>query len=124
MILYNALRTPDGTVIESWGRHDYVTHLDKNGKEYMVDGGFDYLRRSAHGDEVDLSISADPDDHETCREHFTWGTFGKDGKGPFRRVALKDMSDAHIRAVLRTQKQISFDVRRLFENEILYRDKQ
>ena len=125
MILKNSIRTPDGTVLESWSRHDYVTHLDKNGKTYMVDGGLDYLRRSAHGDEVDLSLSADPEtEHEFCREHFMWGTYGKDGKGPFRRIALKDMSDGHIRAVLRTQNHIDSETRLLFENEILYRAKQ
>lgn len=123
MILKNAIRTPDGTVIESKHRHDYVTHLDANGKTYMVDGGRDYFRRSAHGDEEDLSIDADPDDHEFCRQHFTWGTYGKDGKQPFRKVALADMSTGHVKAVLRTQAHISCDVRRLFENELMYRER-
>jgi len=123
MILRNRIRTPDGTVIESWHRHDYVTHEDANGKTYMVDGGHDYLRRSAHGDEEDLSLVADTDDHGFCRQHFLWGTYGKDGKQPFRRVALADMSTEHIKAVLRTQTHLSFEVRRLFENELLYRER-
>ena len=37
-LVYNAIRTPDGTVIESMHRHDYKAYLDKNGKEYMVMG--------------------------------------------------------------------------------------
>jgi hypothetical protein len=123
MILRNRLKTPDGTIIESWHRHDYVTHKDANGKTYMVDGGRDYLRRSAHGDEEDLSIVADPDEHDFCRQHFLWGTYGKDGEQPFRRVVLADMSTEHIKAVLRTQTHLSYEIRRLFENELLYRER-
>ena len=50
-ILSNRMRTPDGTILESKHRHDYVTHLDANGREYMLDGGLDYVRGSANGDE-------------------------------------------------------------------------
>ena len=44
MIIYNAIRTPDGTVIESKHRWDYQAHTDANGQLYAVDGGNDYLR--------------------------------------------------------------------------------
>ena len=50
-ILNSRMRTPDGTILESKHRHDYVTHTDANGKEYMLDGGLDYVRCSANGDE-------------------------------------------------------------------------
>jgi len=38
-LIANALRTPDGTVLESKSRHDYKEYIDANGKTYMIDGG-------------------------------------------------------------------------------------
>ena len=32
-ILNSRMRTPDGTILESKHRHDYVTHTDANGKD-------------------------------------------------------------------------------------------
>jgi hypothetical protein len=69
------MRTPDGTILESKHRHDYVTHLDANGKEYMLDGGLDYVRSSANGDEEFLTICND-DPHEVLRVLVKWGTYG------------------------------------------------
>lgn len=98
-LIYNAMRTPDGTVLVSRHRHDYVTYTDKNGKEYMVDGGLDYIRRSAHGDEADLCLY-DDQPHEVQREVRAWGTRGKDGKQPLKWLVVKDMETTHIEAVL------------------------
>lgn len=33
-LLANRIITPDGTMLQSKHRHDYVTHIDANGKEY------------------------------------------------------------------------------------------
>ena len=120
MILRNALRTPDGTVIESKFRHDYVTHGDANGKQYMVDGGKDYLRRSANGDEVDMSIES-TDDHAHNREYVTWGTYGKEGLGPYKLLVLKDMDTDHIEAIIETQYHISDELWAFFDDELEYR---
>lgn len=119
-IIYNALRTPDGTVLESRHRHDYRTYTDANGKEYMVDGGLDYLRRSAHGDEVDLSVSLD-DEHEVVRVVFTWGTRGPNGDQPFTYVKLCDMDTDHIQACLETQDNMYPQIRAVMQNELLWR---
>ena len=118
-IVYNAIQTPDGTVIESRHRHDYVTHTDANGKTYMVDGGLDYLRRTAHGDEVELSVSLD-DGHEKVREVLTWGTRASHLL-PLAYVKLCDMTTDHIGACLETQNRMHKNVRAAMQNELLFR---
>ena len=100
MIISNSLRTPDGTTITSYHRHDYVVHLDANGKRYMVDGGTDYLRRSANGDEVDLSVEVDDNDFDTLRSLVTWGTYGPDGNQPLKRVTIANLDTDHIYKIL------------------------
>lgn len=120
--LANRIRTPDGTILESMHRHDYVTYIDANGKEYMVDGGLDYLRRNIHDDApyTELSVLS-TDEHSVVREVFKWGTYGIDGKQPLTYVILKDMSWDHIEAILETQTQLREHIRQVFVNELDYR---
>ena len=100
-LVYNAIRTPDGTVLESRHRHDYQVHVDKNGKEYMVDGGLDYTRRTVHADAPyeELSVYTDAP-HDIQRQVIKWGTYGKQGDEPYQLKKLADMTDSHIKAVL------------------------
>lgn len=119
--VYSALRTPDGTLLESRHRHDYATHWDANGKQYMIDGGLEYIRSSAHGDEEYIVVTLD-DPHERVREVVEWGTRGKNGDEPFRRVKLSEMSNAHIQACIDTQKNMYPAFKRAMMNELTYRD--
>jgi len=120
-LLVNALMTPDGTVIQSNHRHDYVTHIDAtNGKGYMIDGGVDYIRCSNHGDERMMTYTIDSSLND-LRQWFTWGTYGIKGDQPFKRVKLRDMSNTHIINILETQFHVQGDMREMFENEIAYR---
>lgn len=122
-IIYNALITPDGTLLESRNRHDYRIYRDANGKEYMLDGGKDYVRSSANGDEVYLTVySTSP--HEEVRKYFEWGTFGKNGVGPFQLKKLKDLTTNHINAILDTQKHIAGSTREILERELNYREEE
>ncbi len=98
-LIRNAIQTPDGTIIESRSRHDYVTHTDANGKEYMVDGGLDYIRRSANGDEIDLCLH-DDEPHEVQRDVLTWGTYGINGDQPLQYKTIADMDTGHLEAVV------------------------
>lgn len=120
-IIKNAMRTPDGTIIESQHRHDYVTHKDKNGKEYILDGGLDYIKSSANGDEEYLTVT-DSDSHEVVREALTWGTYGKDGKSPFHHITLSNMETAHIEACLDTQPSMYPQIRTAMKTELAYRE--
>ena len=121
-IVANRIRTPDGTILESKHRHDYVTYTDANGKEYMVDGGLDYLRRNVHEDAPYKELSVYSDDlHELIREVFKWGTRGKDGKQPLKYVPLKDLTTDHIEAILETQTHISDYIRKIFSDELKFR---
>ncbi len=121
-IVSNRIRTPDGTILESRHRHDYVTYVDKNGKEYMVDGGLDYLRRNVHDDAPYEELSVyDDAPYALIREVFKWGTRGKDGRQPLTYVPLKDLTNDHIEAILETQIHISEHIRKLFIGELTFR---
>ena len=121
-ILSNRIRTPDGTILESLNRHDYVTHLDANGKEYMLDGGLDYVRRSANGGEQLLTVYHD-DPHEVIRDAVTWGTFGINGDEPLKYVTIADMSTEHLQACLDTQKTTMHPAMySVMQDELEYRD--
>lgn len=121
-LLANRIRTPDGTILQSFNRHDYKVHVDKvSGEEYMVDGGLDYVRRNVNkASAEDLSVWSD-DPHEMIREAMHWGTRGVDGKQPLKYVALKDMTTDHIEACLETQMQMLPAFRKAMSDELSYR---
>ena len=98
-LIRNAIQTPDGTILESTHRHDYKTHTDVNGKTYMVDGGLAYLRRSANGDEIDMSLYNDQP-HEVQRDVLTWGTYGINGDQPLQYKSIANMDTGHLEAVV------------------------
>jgi hypothetical protein len=100
-IILNQIRTPDGTILKSMHRHDYVTYIDKNGLEYVVDGGTDYLRRNmnASAPHEELTIYSDAP-FEVIREHYCRGGRGKDGTQPLAWVPLSKMNDAWLTACI------------------------
>lgn len=125
IIIRNAILTPDGTYLRSYHVHDYKTHVDKvTGEVYMVDGGNEYLRRSVNDVPAeDLTVYLD-DNFEVVRMAFVWKSYGKNlehaPNGIY--VALCDMEDDHIEAILTTQTHIRGTfVEKLFKDELKYR---
>lgn len=117
-LIANRIITPDGTVLQSFSVHDYKEYTDKNGLVYMVDGGLSYLRRNVHDDAPFIEASVyDNDLHVIIREAFHWGSYGKGGDQPLKRLALSTMSDDHIKAILETQHHIPPHIRQVFEDE-------
>ena len=120
--VYNAIKTPDGTVLHCEHRHDYKSHEDSNGETYINDGGGFYVRRSLNYIQpIDLSIWKS-DGHEKVRNHFQWTTRGYFGDEPPTKVLLKDMSDEHILNILKTQHHLDDIIRQIFFNEMDYRE--
>jgi hypothetical protein len=123
-IILNQIRTPDGTILKSMHVHDYVTHVDKNGHVYMVDGGSEYLRRNVNRTKLnklqkiwiklksffgitwtdplaytELSIYSNAP-FEVIRENFHRGGRGKDGRQPLTWVPMSQMSDEWLKACI------------------------
>lgn len=122
-LVYNAIKTPDGTVLESTSRHDYVTYKDSsNGLEYMVDGGLDYLRRTQHPNHPYQELTLyDDDNFEKVREVLKWGSRGPDGDRELRWIALCDMETDHIERVLELPYTKDF-IKELLKKELKYRE--
>lgn len=124
-ILLNRIRTPDKTVLTSFHRHDYVTHLDKNGEEYMVDGGSSYLRRSLNTIPYEDLTVVDDGTHETRRENLHWGVnytkeMARLPQTEFRPI--KDLTTGHIEAILHNYGEvISEFYKEAFIQELSYR---
>lgn len=119
-ILLNRIKTPDGTILTSYNRHNYVEYKDTITKEVlMVDGGTDYLRRNM-GTYEELSVY-DDGTHLTRRSAVHWGTRGKDGRQPLVYKPIKELDSDHIEAILKTQHQISDFYREIFKDELKYR---
>lgn len=123
-IVANGITTPDGTTLYSFYRHDYKGYTDSNGEYYFIDGGHDYVRTSWNTTPAVLHTVYDSDPHERIRQHFHWGTYGKDGEQPLRHIPLHSMETDHIKAILLTQAHIPGYVRNIFERELIYRLQQ
>ena len=121
-LLAQRIRTPDGTILQSFNRHDYKTHLDAvSGETYMVDGGLDYCRGISNVVSAEDLCVFVGDDFKHIRSAFCWGTRGKDGQQPLKYVPLKDLDTDHIQAILDTQQHIPDYIRNQFVTELQLR---
>jgi hypothetical protein len=122
IIFRNSIRTPDGTVLISKSRHDYQEHKDLNKEVYAIDGGNEYYSGTVNIIPPE-SLRLDTESpHCELREYFTWGTYGKCGTLPMRKVLLKDLTNEHIEAIIITQIHLPTEMLSLFGDELIYRD--
>jgi len=119
-LLKNAIITPDGTELESRFQHDLISHTDKNGNYYAIDGGLSYQRILCDGqhDYTDASLWS-IDEHSKLINGLTWGSYGKNGNEDLQYIKIKDMSTNHIKAVLETQPNNRY--KKVFEEELKFR---
>jgi len=119
----SVMRTPDGTVLYSSHRHDYSERRDAiTGNIYMLDGGPDYTRCSANGDEEFLSVMSSAD-HVSIRHAVTWSTLGKSGKLPYKCIPIASMDTEHLQACMETQASTMSQLHyKVMQNELEYRD--
>ena len=119
-LVRNAIRTPDGTILESRHVHDFKRHIDSvDGKHYMVDGGLEYNRRSSNGECMCVYLE---DGHEVVREAATWGSYGKNGGEPLKYILIKDMTEEHILNCLKNCYRMHPHYKVAFENELKWRE--
>ena len=121
-IILNRIKTPDGTILTSYHRHDYIEYIDDNGLEYMVDGGTWYLRRNIHKDfpYEELSVYED-DPFEIIRESLHWGSYGKKMDQPLTWIRLCDMESDHIKNCIVYIKNVDSMHKHFFIKELKYR---
>jgi hypothetical protein len=125
-LIQNKWQTPDGTILISKHRHDYVEYTDKNGEYYMVDGGNHYIRKSVNKKKMkDLCIYSDGSFEKD--RFLLWGiNYDKNMKRlpETQFVPIKDLNTDHIWAILITLPDMNKKYRRVMEEEIIYREEQ
>lgn len=102
-IIKNSITTPDGTELISRHRHDFVSHVDKNGGEYYIDGGNEYLRRGFPADKESYkenSVYLEDVSLDEAANIATWGTYGKNGKGPLKYKPISSLETEHLEIIL------------------------
>ena len=123
-IVSNRIKTPDGTILISRHRHDFVGYTDKvTGGYYAVDGGHEYTKRCFDGRYEELTVY-DTDNFELIRNTMEWGTYGIKGDQPLQYRTLCHMSNSHIAAIVKTQLHIPEWAKKIFKKELTYRAKK
>lgn len=124
MILINSIRTPDGTVLESNHVHDYVSHKDKNGNTYAIDGGKEYLKRVYDVRDFEELSKDDVGDHLERRKYLKWGNNYDENMNRLPEtnwLAIENMNTGHIQTILNGNYTNNPLYLETFKNELVYR---
>jgi len=99
-LVYNSVTCQEcNETIVSYHRHDYKICSCPN--EAMVDGGTAYLRYGAKNmSKIKIFAVYDDDDFELVREYATRGSRGPNGDKPLSWIAIRDMDDDYLEAIL------------------------
>ena len=124
-LIYNAIRTPDGTILQSKHRHDFNSYTDANGQFYAVDGGLEYSRRSFDiRDFEDLSLYTTDVPQEKWAKYLVWGkNYDKDMNRLPETIwtPIREMDVDHICAILDGGYCKDEFYKNVFKLELLYR---
>lgn len=97
-IIQNAIHlTHEDVFLCSTHRHDFHSHICKNGEVVFVDGGNDYLRWGGI-DKVgysDFTLYEDSPFKDKLMKKL-WGSRGKDGKSPLKYSPLWLLETSHL----------------------------
>ena len=105
-LIYNAIKTPDGTVLVSYHRHDYKSYVDANSDTYVIDGGLEYVRTSVNSVSAESLAVYDDAPFEVIREYLHRSGRGKDGKQELKYVALKDINDDWLENLIKYEEEL------------------
>lgn len=124
-VLHNSIKCPDGTILVSRSRYNFVEHRQEDGRQYFVDGGLDYQRIGFSDKEfIDLSVHT-KDEHLKIREHFEWGNrFDKDMNllPELIYIKLKDITEGHLKALCEyTREGYKSGINKVFMDEVVFR---
>ncbi len=125
-LLHNSIKCPDGTILVSQHRHDFVQHEQADGREYFVDGGLSYQRIGFSDKEyTDLSVYTDSP-HEDIRNCFTWTRQFDENMDKLpkpEQVLLKNITESHLKALVKwTETGYPDYINEVFKNETKWRD--
>ena len=121
--LYNAIKTPDGTVLWFQNGGYCQTHIDSlSGEEYMNYGiGYNVRRYVNIVPYEDLAVDTSSPFEEVRTIKF-WASYGKDGSSPKNYMSLEEMEKTQIEAILRSQAQIKgTEIEKVFLKELDHR---
>jgi hypothetical protein len=121
-LIQNAIKTPDGTILNGSSSSTSLTHFDSVSLEdYYLVGGLTEHKASINNKPHEGLILFNTDPFEIIRDKFLWGTYGKNGDEAFNWIILKDMTKTHIKAVLETQR-IRVETQEVLKAELVFRN--
>ena len=125
-LIHSAIQTPDGTILTSRHRHDYVSHTDANGEYYCIDGGLDYYRGTINIEPAKRIAVYLDDPHEKVREYVERGGRGKNGDEELKYVKLKDIDDEWLKAIIEYEEDLrpNNPYIEIYKNEVEWRKRK